>query len=1343
MGPPPDHALPGGTAVNAAASRLRHRNSIVAPSKNVKRPLVRKESAKEEADEEDRLGRRILDLLLHWEKNRRRAMHAKNPSPLQRQWKPFLSLQNAKVLYMWWRSIHWNHFMRRTIELFQGCASSIRNPYALSIYLWSNIILPFAILLICFLCMMSFLLTIGAVGVVRVTTVFAAFLLDLLIDYKSLLQNEFLLKLRSGLHYLYFLFDYYICQGYRFAGREWNSTEYLFPAREQGKEDMDWMMIGKGPARAFKTLSQCPPPDWTTTSMRRWSNPSIQHLQAIHYCHALLMHNSVNSAAAQSGESTKTFDKQEDVLLHDENETGLVDDQNGSGSSTDPMMRDVSEEGADMAWIDVGAKIGLRLLHSEHVQRAMTSQDTKDRILEKMTGSAANAEASDSPTAKATASPTSRKDFHESIAKGTTLSPRGATTESSNGPLVSKPMHSMWTSPGAAVEASGVVQATCSYAEPEEEDDYFADSSTLRKIQSYPPSPLMQPPPTCPTIGRPQLGFIPPSDVPKLPLNPLLHSPNSLSKNNEHLSTSTGLESSHPTSLQVPDLMNPEATTSQPWSERSKRYPLNRRLSSGVLLGSSSRIYRRLPLQSGMKIAVPIIPFQPTTRSREIIASSKVSYMMATVVSSERIFVGKGPDFDVSPLDPTRESNCLSVTVKIDKFFLRNGEFANLTLRIMDDWSPRFMVRHSKVPMGACVATSFGIGVLVGWRVEDDCHIVRCLWHCRGSGSAYAFLNRQAIHGTTVAANGFRVQTVFGHGIVRACVYGGSTFTSSRFYVEIHEEGHEHRGNVLDLNPKEIISCHGAQFMPVIEHVRAAALYQIELDNYNAVLREHRLIENSASEEQEFMRTWSSCADILWQSFLKAVEEDKDFDDGVHEFVQSVIDFLDRLDRNESDSKDLSINAQTAVNNEIQLVGSEEIEIQLCSSSQCDQASDPVQVVQEPGFWFMNDLFGGIFKVNGDKNDVKTQPVVVETPRSEGEDLATRRKKSYFDRAFAILRSIMKTVSIARASSVDHPHFRLALAILYDVLLFIRTILKIQQRNASVDSLRIWKRAWGEILATFGPIKERLESIGRGIAYRMEHQGKKAKIRVLKFVDNILGDERLLVALELGEWDKCLARVEIALVAAEVIEEKNLNYYRKAAKFVYEQVEMLLKSDEGAAARNNEKLALLGYLIQSMAAPRRSALRIFCRDDTLELLERILVRTYCKEEVATRMLVIHAANFHSLRHLRMLKDFSVSGRIWIPLLDAANEELTSFVSALPANSKGIVRPLSILFSLCVAQFHKINDGDLSKDWLAFLLEEESVQIIQEIDMLLILALESFSRDIREMMTVLPYYARYV
>jgi len=178
-----------------------------------------------------------------------------------------------------------------------------------------------------------------------------------------------------------------------------------------------------------------------------------------------------------------------------------------------------------------------------------------------------------------------------------------------------------------------------------------------------------------------------------------------------------------------------------------------------------------------------------------------------------------------------------------------------------------------------------------------------------------------------------------------------------------------------------------------------------------------------------------------------------------------------------------------------------------------------------------------------------------------------------------------------------------------------------------------------------------------------------------------------------------------------------------------------------AAARNNEKIAVAAQFLQSIASPRRSLLKIFRREDVLELFERILVRVYCREETVSRILTIHASNFHSLRHLRMLKDFSVAGRIWIPLLDAADEEFSWVVSHMPESSKEFMCPLSSLFSLCVAQFHKINAGDLSKDWMDFLMEEDAVRIIQDIDMKLLLALESFARDVREMMVVLPYYPR--
>ena len=980
---------------------------------------------------------------------------------------------------------------------------------------------------------------------------------------------------------------------------------------------------------------------------------------------------------------------------------------------------DLTEGAADMPWIDVGAKIGMRLLNSEHIQRAVVSQETKDRILETMGNM--------DPKTPGQRSPRDRE---------MKTTPEAPATE----PRLSRPMHSMWTSPAAAAEInaasnSNVDDGTNTYTE--ESLSALSDSLVLLTSQTFPASPARRSsslPPVSPhsSRGRRDDHHSSLQDL----LTPHQNLDRSESENSSEPSTSVlaasppGIERIRlPDSivpfpelpLEAPEQSHPRLLTAR---DHPRHQPRVNAATKGKRRGGTV-LYKREPLASGVRVAVPLFPIQP---GRNCKAHKQTAYQMATVVSSKRIYVGDDDGERVG--QPLVHPNCLSVTVKLEKCFLRNGEFAELTFRVLDEWGPRSMPRHSKVPIGSCVATSFGIGVLVGWRVETDCYVVRSLWRCRGSGSAHAYLNRKAIHSTIEAAVGFRVQTMFGWGVVIACTNGGSTFEASRFFVLIKEEG-RHSGRVLELHRKEILSCHVAQFMPIIEHIREAAHYQIQLNNYNAALREERLLEDSTTTtiEQELLHSWSACAGILWDSFLKAVEEDKDFDDGVNDFMKSIIGFLDRLDQDGSVVRDEGVDQKGTAQKEAKprvpfcTVDDNEIEVQLAESMKDDDKN------QEPGFWIMNDLFGGVFqsetssRQSGDENAVESiQP-------------------SYYERAFALLRTLMKTVSIARAASVDHPHFRLALAIIYDFLLFVRTIVKIQQRNTSAQSLKVWRAAWDEIVSTFGPIKERLENIGLGIAQRMENQGRKAKVRVLRFADKILSDERLLFAVEQGDWDRCLGRIEIALVEAQVIEEDNLVYYRKAARFVYEHIEMTMNSDGGAATRNSEKLAVLAHIIQRCAAPRRSILKLFCRDDVLELLERILVRSFHEEELATRMLTIHAANFHSLRHLRMLKDFSVAGRIWIPLLNAADEEISWLVSNMPEKSKSIMCPLSSLFSLCVAQFHRISAGDLSKDWLAFLLDEDSVRIIHDIDMILILALESFSRDVREMMTVLPYYPR--
>lgn len=112
---------------------------------------------------------------------------------------------------------------------------------------------------------------------------------------------------------------------------------------------------------------------------------------------------------------------------------------------------------------------------------------------------------------------------------------------------------------------------------------------------------------------------------------------------------------------------------------------------------------------------------------------------------------------------------------------------------------------------------------------------------------------------------------------------------------------------------------------------------------------------------------------------------------------------------------------------------------------------------------------------------------------------------------------------------------------------------------------------------------------------------------MLKFVDLILGDERLLIAIKQGDWVRAFTRLEIALLKANVIEEESLGFYRKAATLILKHFQSTLECGSDAATRNSEKLDLLAQAIQSIVAPRRSLLKLLKRDNVIELLERILV----------------------------------------------------------------------------------------------------------------------------------------
>lgn len=79
------------------------------------------------------------------------------------------------------------------------------------------------------------------------------------------------------------------------------------------------------------------------------------------------------------------------------------------------------------------------------------------------------------------------------------------------------------------------------------------------------------------------------------------------------------------------------------------------------------------------------------------------------------------------------------------------------------------VLRSSFCPLGSCVATSFGPGVLLRYRPEDDIHEVQ-LWGPPSRGWNRAYLGRDALKEVLAAVPGLSVETPMGPGICKAVV---------------------------------------------------------------------------------------------------------------------------------------------------------------------------------------------------------------------------------------------------------------------------------------------------------------------------------------------------------------------------------------------------------------------------------------------------------------------------------------------------------------------------------------------------------------------------------------------
>ncbi|KAL7542915.1 hypothetical protein ACHAXR_012357 [Thalassiosira sp. AJA248-18] len=971
------------------------------------------------------------------------------------------------------------------------------------------------------------------------------------------------------------------------------------------------------------------------------------------------------------------------------------DDQSDYSSGEEDDMDSLGSYASEsttrsMPWMVVGAKIGHKILTARKLRRVIANPDAAQKLIPDEAKKLIDDLNNDiSPESCPSPEKANSWEGPEADTRGV-MSPRKPGLPQSNSmdlPEMKPPVHGMWTSAGSAAKAPNSYGAvTLGASPPRGQLEKLSHVENQRHANSSFASPSR----------RPLNGLRAPPPSPAVEY-----------QGNSHLVSQQGEDA---LGYATPPQLTKKMTISTPNNKEAEVTPRHCNSTTTRKLFSVSEteeppvpVTRLAPIDKGVKVVIPMFP--PNNQTNASIASGSTFFQMGTVVSSRRIYIPPN-----GKQTRKRKTNCLSIKVVLDKALLRGSKFVEANLRIMDEWN--YIPRHSKFPIGSCVATQFGIGVLVGWRVEDDMHIIR-LWKRSGQGSGLSYLRRDSVHSSVEAAIGFDVQTTYGAGKVVAYVRGGKKNTTGKYFVRLNGRN---KSRVMEFSRCQILSCQGATFTPVTEHIRAAALYRLEVLHYKAKLREKMLNGPSKGIRAKGMwRNFSEYVDLFANSFSKAIAEDPDFDSEVDKFFSHIISLLDG--KKDSDVKTPSTDSETC---------SEDMVLSQSTPEQENVANKDVLG------WNINDMFGCFFvgSETSAQNSCDNQDVLLQAQAFE----------EAHDSAEILIRVLLRTIMVAKTSVPDRPKLHIALAMIHEALLFVRQILHVQKKHTSKSLIEAWFRALNELSDTFGPVKQRMAALGVQIAKKFRKHGSIAKRRLLRFVDIVLGDTQLLHSLELGDWKKALSRIEHAIVMADITDAATCEQLHKGAVMLYKNLAPTKKDrkSKAAAARNGQKMVNFAKIMKVIASPGRSFMRLLARDEALSLFDRILVRVFEKDPHCSSVINIYAFNFDSIRHLRTLNNMSIAGKLWETVLDAIDEELTFATSEIPDQTKYFIEPIVKLFSLGVSQFHSIQSGGSTADWLEFLMEDDSVEIIQELDYKLIDSLEALCNDIKQVVQVLPY-----
>ena len=327
----------------------------------------------------------------------------------------------------------------------------------------------------------------------------------------------------------------------------------------------------------------------------------------------------------------------------------------------------------DMKWLDVGAKIGRRILESEKLHQVITNSQMTSNL---STSFSVGEEDNDMKGKE-------EFDFHKPD------SPKN----------IAKPFHAMWTSPNVDYpsfdDAGSDDYSITESVEPMEGDDKHdkSQSDDIRTPLSSrsPPSKLNNR-----RLAKPLRGFGRSSTASPIPSRSV---GSKLSETNTSLSSSDAFQLVPkifdanrylPPSMAIHHdrkISDFKLVEDNDTKQRLKVPNIKTNVHSIGEFGKKFqaetprfKTRRRSPLLSGVRMIVPIFPAFP----RKKLSPSPCYYQFATVISSKRINA-------TSPQLQNEDTDCLSITVLLDKSFLRGGKFAQMTLRILD--SQRHMPR--------------------------------------------------------------------------------------------------------------------------------------------------------------------------------------------------------------------------------------------------------------------------------------------------------------------------------------------------------------------------------------------------------------------------------------------------------------------------------------------------------------------------------------------------------------------------------------------------------------------------------------------------------------------------